>query len=84
MPVTVVRATAFAGCFKTQNMLKNSMSPPCQKPERGSLLQKENQMGSTMVSPLLKQGQSLPVICQTHRAELPVTQSGILGEGMNL
>lgn len=30
-----------------------------------------------LVSPLLKQGQSLPVICENHRAELPVTDRTI-------
>lgn len=30
-----------------------------------------------LVSPLIKQGQSLPVICENHRAELPVTDRTI-------
>lgn len=77
MHVTTGFAAVCAGCFTTLGMLSNSMNRCSLNPAKVSLSEQELNRINDTITPLLKKGQSLPVICECHRDELPVSERTI-------
>lgn len=73
MPVTIGFTTVYAGCSMMPSTHSSSMNRFFQNPVKGSCSeQKLNRINDTII-PLLRKSQSLPVICERNRDELPVS-----------